>query len=103
MSNATTTFFTSRVKAEAAANSNPKVDFKDFGKDSKRGKRWATVASKATKSASGTSMKSRAVKVIQRGLDKEQSRQTILAKLVNTVGLTKAGASTYYANVKNGT
>ena len=110
------TFHTSRTAARTAA----KIDgtkFKDFGSMALKGERWATIAieskaptlkaavmpAKRTASKPRTAAKkTAAVALIRELMDGETSRKEIIAELVAKVGLTAPGASTYYANVKNG-
>lgn len=110
-----TKYFPTRKAATAAAK--PKnATFKDKGAKAKKGKRWAVITTtgtakskamkskaRATSSKKGTGKKPRAIKIIVKALEKDVSRKDTLNKLVRQLDLTPAGASTYYANVKNGT
>lgn len=114
MSNVTYTFYTSRTAARAAVV--PGLKFKDHGPDAAKGERWSTfslVASKPTlrtaakstgkkRTPRTNSKKTEAVALITKMLEKGADRPAILSKLVEKVGLTAPGASTYYANTKNG-
>jgi hypothetical protein len=109
------TYFASRTAARNAVVDGTK--FKDFGADAAKGERWATIkvpsaaptlrtaATKTpkTRTPRTNSKKATAVALIVSELAAGADRQTILAKLVSSAGLTLPGASTYYANVKNGT
>ncbi len=117
MSNINYTFYTSRTAARAAIASG--VKFKDHGADAPAGERWSTysVADSAptlvTAAVEATTGKARtpranskkvaAVALITRMLESGKTRKEVLAKLVEDCDLTAPGASTYYANVKNGT
>ena len=118
MTTSTTTFHTSRTAARTAAKSTAGVSFKDFGADAPKGERWATIAMSttapklkdavkpakrvATTKPRNSGKKPAAVALITKLMANEVSRKEIIAELVDKVGLTAPGASTYYANVKNG-
>jgi hypothetical protein len=111
------TFHTSRTAARTVSNSTVGVSFKDFGKDAEKGKRWATISMAATAPTLKDSIKPArraattkprnsgkkpaAVALIVKMMADGASRKEIIAKLVDKVGLTAPGSSTYYANVKN--
>ena len=118
MTTSTTTFHASRTAARTAAKSTAGVSFKDFGAAAAKGERWATIPMSttapslkdamkpakrtATTKPRNTGKKPAAVALIKELMDGESSRKEIIAELVAKVGLTAPGASTYYANVKNG-
>ena len=112
------TFHTSRTAARTVSNASSAVTFKDFGKDAPKGERWATLAMATTAPSlkdvvkpvkrtsgniqKGSGKKPAAIELITTMMGNEKSRKEIIAALVDIVGLTAPGASTYYANVKNG-
>lgn len=113
------TFHTSRTAARNVSNNKSNgVSFKDFGKDAPKGERWATIAMSttaptlkdsikpakrvATTKPKNSGKKPLAVALITKLMAKDASRKDIIAELVSEIGLTAPGASTYYANVKNG-
>jgi len=109
------TFFATRTLARNEVRDNG-GKFKDFGSDAPTGKRWGVIGKPApapaaaekaaTRVASKSSKKTKkaaAVALIKNLMSSDVSRGDILKHLQNNVGLTPGGASTYYANVKNGT
>ncbi len=114
------TYYSTRSAAKAAAKATAGLKFSDRGANKTKGNRWATyVAADATapvtlettaaspkktvRASSASNKKTKAVKAIVRMMGNGKTRQQILKHLVDKCDLTAPGASTYYANVKNGT
>ena len=95
---ATSTNFYPTRKAATAAAKPANARFVDKGSDAAKGKRWAVVTTTGAKSK-----KARAIALINKALEKDTPRTTVINSLVRRIELTPAGASTYYANVLNGT
>lgn len=105
------TYFTSRAAARNAVVDGTR--FKDFGADAPKGERWATIAvpsakptlrtaATKTRSPRANTKKAIALDIMRKMFAKDATRQEILAELQVKVGLTAAGSSTYYAQVKSG-
>lgn len=61
------------------------------------------AVTKATTKATKETLKVSAIKIFNRVMaSKNPSRAKVIAQLVEKIGLTPGGASTYYANMKNG-
>ncbi len=62
-----------------------------------------TTATKAVKAAAKTTQKIAAIKIFNRVMSsKNATRANVIKQLTEKLGLTPGGASTYYANMKNG-
>ncbi len=115
-------FFSSRTEARNAANAGV-GKFKDMGKDAPKGERWAVVMAQVTETlqaelptatveeVSGlpegkTSKKDLAVALMAhlnaQAEGDRAKRSVIMAAFMTELGLTKAGAGTYYFNIKSG-